>query len=184
MEHCISTTLKDQTNEIIIENLIKEYSTQIKRLAFTYVKDWSASEDITQEVFIVCYQKLSTYRGDGSIKNWLLKITVNKCKDYLRSKWYRSIVPVNSKWNKFENSSISSEDYILLKNESLQLSKTVLSLPTKYREIIILFYYEGLKTREIKELIGLNEQTIKTRLSRARKMLEKVLKECEEWTIN
>jgi RNA polymerase sigma-70 factor, ECF subfamily len=184
MEICTIMENTDITNQDMIENIINQYSTQIKRLAFTYVRDWAVSDDITQEVLIICYEKLNTYRGEGDIKNWLFKITVNKCKDYLRGKWYKRIIPVDGKWEDYGSESTSSEDSFFKKNEAAELSKKVLSLPMKYREVIILFYYEGLKIREMVELLVVKEQTIKTRLSRARKMLEKMIKESEEWKNN
>ena len=72
--------------EDILRELIDLYAESIKMLAFTYVQNWSTAEDITQDVFIKCYEKMEDFRGDSTYKTWLYKITRNKCIDYLKSK--------------------------------------------------------------------------------------------------
>ncbi|WP_369385783.1 sigma-70 family RNA polymerase sigma factor [Mesobacillus boroniphilus] len=72
--------------------LMDEYGDKIIRLAYTYVRSHQAAEDITQEVFLKCYEKMHLFRGDSSYKTWLYKITVNKCKDYLKSWSYKNII--------------------------------------------------------------------------------------------
>lgn len=162
------------TQEIEIEFLIKEFGSDVKMLAYRYVRDWGIAEDISQEVFITCFKKFHTFRGDSSIRTWLLEITRNKSKDELK----RNHVPQHKLINRLkyhirEIVPSTEEKYLtLLKNQ--ELSEKIFSLPVKYREIIILFYYKELKIREIHELTGLNLQTIKTRLSRSRSLLRKM----------
>ncbi|MGO5010874.1 sigma-70 family RNA polymerase sigma factor [Niallia sp. Sow4_A1] len=163
------------SNEELLKELIELYAESIKRLAYTYVKNWSAADDITQEVFIKCYEKMEDFRGDSSYKTWLYKITRNKCKDYLKSKWYRSFYPTAFMQERIGNNEFSIEEHVINKLDDLELSQKVLALPTKYREIIILFYYEQLKMKEIEALTHLNVDTIKTRLRRGKKMLQKKL---------
>ncbi|WP_312475254.1 sigma-70 family RNA polymerase sigma factor [Neobacillus sp.] len=165
-----------KTNEELLRNLIGDYSEEIKRLAYSYLKDWTTSDDITQEVFIKCYQKMDTFRGESSYKTWLYKIAINLCKDYLRSKWYRHILPSDFYKVRFKSNTLSPEEQFISKSEDIELSQMVLSLQAKYREIIILYYYEDLKINEIVQLTGINSETIKTRLRRAKKILEKNMK--------
>ncbi|HWJ79469.1 MAG TPA: sigma-70 family RNA polymerase sigma factor [Niallia sp.] len=160
--------------EDILRELIDLYAESIKMLAFTYVKNWSAAEDITQDVFIKCYEKMESFRGDSTYKTWLYKITRNKCIDYLKSKWYRSFIPTDFMKEKMETmDQLSTEEQVINKLDDIELSEKVLALPTKYREIIILFYYEELKMKEIQTLTNLNIDTIKTRLRRGKQMLQK-----------
>ncbi len=167
------------SKEELLRELIELYAESIKRLAYTYVKNWSAADDITQEVFIKCYEKMEDFRGDSSYKTWLYKITRNKCKDYLKSKWYRSFFPTDFMPERLGNNEISTEDQVINKLEDMELSQKVLALPTKYREIIILFYYEQLKMKEIEALTHLNVETIKTRLRRGKKILQKKMERGE-----
>lgn len=71
-----------------IELLINEYESDVKRYAYKIVKDWGIAEDITQEVFLTCYIRIDQFRGDSSLKTWLLKITTNKCIDELKNNRY------------------------------------------------------------------------------------------------
>ncbi|WP_312097217.1 sigma-70 family RNA polymerase sigma factor [Niallia sp.] len=167
------------SKEELLRELIELYAESIKRLAYTYVKNWSAAEDITQEVFIKCYENIEGFRGDSSYKTWLYKITRNKCKDYLKSKWYRSFFPTDFMQERIGNNEFSTEEQALNKLEDIELSQKVLALPTKYREIIILFYYEQLKMKEIEALTHLNVDTIKTRLRRGKKLLQKKMERGE-----
>lgn len=167
------------SKEELLRELIELYSESIKRLAYTYVKNWSAADDITQEVFIKCYEKMEDFRGDSSYKTWLYKITRNKCKDYLKSKWYRTFFPTDFMLERIGNNEFSTEDQVINKLEDMELSQKVLALPTKYREIIILFYYEQLKMKEIEALTHLNVETIKTRLRRGKKILQKKMERGE-----
>lgn len=152
--------------------LIDDYASYINRLAYLYVKDWSIAEDITQDVFLKCYEKMDTFRGDSSYKTWLYKITVNKCKDYLKSKWYRSILPTEYIKDVLLTTNRTPEQQVVANDEKHALAQLVLSLPGKYREVIILFYYEQLNIKEIAEITGIKQETIKTRLQRGKRMLQ------------
>ncbi|MGM7702803.1 sigma-70 family RNA polymerase sigma factor [Pseudalkalibacillus sp. Hm43] len=161
------------TLEEVIEDLIDEYGDAIKRLIYTYIKDWSMTEDVTQEVFITCYNKYHLFRGDSNIKTWVYQIAVNKAKDTLKRKSFRQFLGLERLKENLQLDQPSIEEHVIRENEKLIFSKKVLGLPVKYREIIILFYYEDLTIREINELTGINEQTIKTRLRRGKELLRK-----------
>ncbi len=165
-----------ESNELLRE-LIDDYAEQIKRLAYTYVKNWAVADDITQEVFISCFKNIAHFRGDSSYKTWLFKITVNRCKDYLKSKWFRSMIPLRG--DEKLKTVASLDDGLIQKSEGEEISQKVLSLSVKYREVIILFYYEDLSLQEIEELTGIKTETIKTRLRRAKLQLRELYKEVE-----
>ena len=93
------------SKEETIEWLMNEYGKKIIRLAFTYLKQEQLAEDVAQEVFIKCYQKLDTFRKESSYQTWMYSITANLCKDRLRSWSFRNIV-IN---NYFSNNSISKK---------------------------------------------------------------------------
>ena len=171
------TEFRFQKNELVRE-LIDEYAEQIKRLAFTYVKNWAVADDITQDVFISCFKNIDHFRGDSSYKTWPFKIAVNRCKDYLKSKWFKAILPLDRGIEKLQTKA-SLDVELVQKSEEEEISNKVLTLPLKYREVIILFYYEDLKVHEIEELTGIKSETIKTRLRRAKLQLRELYKEVE-----
>ncbi len=156
-----------------IRYLVTRYGEDVKRLIYAYVKNWSAAEDLVQEVFIIVFQKIDTLQKEASVKAWILSIASNKAKDYLRSWHYKKILFTNSISTKVNSE--SPEHHLLKQQQKTVLSEAVFSLPIKYREVIILFYYQELKTEEISEVLGINSSTIRTRLSRARELLNQKL---------
>jgi RNA polymerase sigma factor (sigma-70 family) len=165
------------TQEEKLSWLMDEYGDMVVRLAFTYVKQKQVAEDISQEVFISCYKGLETFQNKASYKTWLYRITVNKCKDYFRSWSYRNIHYQDFFRTIFPSGEKSVESKIVNKEERELIFEKVLELPIKLREVIILQYYEELTVNEISELLGLNSNTVKTRLHRAKKLLQSSLKE-------
>lgn len=162
-----------RSDEELLESLIEEYAESIKKLAFTYVKNWTVAEDLTQETFIACYIKLKDFRGDSSYKTWLYKIAINKCKDYTRSKWYKFDIPFDYLKETLNSKNKLLDEILIGKEDDFILSQTVLSLPLIYREVIILHFYVDLKIWEIENLTGIKQETIKTRLRRAKYQLRK-----------
>jgi RNA polymerase sigma factor (sigma-70 family) len=165
----------DDSKEETVEWLMNEFGRKVVRLAFTYLKQEQLAEDVAQEVFMKCYQKLDTFRHESSYQTWLYAITVNLCKDRLRSWSFRNIIFNDI----FSTKSINhrTPESSLMENEAKsELSQSVLELPVKYREIIILYYYEELTYQQISELLGISSQTIKSRLHRGRNLLRKKLK--------
>lgn len=141
----------------------------ILRLAYSYTKDMADAEDIVQEVFIKLYENLPKLTDDEYLKKWCMRVTINKCKNLFLSSWKKKIRIITEKdENKiYENSSDTTDEVL----------NALFSLPKNYRVLIVLYYYEGYKIKEISKILKVNESTIKTRLQRARERLEKILKE-------
>lgn len=157
-----------------IESLIRQYGNDVLRTAYMYVKDIHTAEDIFQDVFIKVNQKLSTFEGNSSIKTWIIRITINTCKDYLKSAWNRRVVPMMEYQ---EDSIISETDYDDVERQDTKdlIMKEVLSLPSKYKDIVLCVYYQQMSLTEAANALGLAEGTVKSRLSRARKRLKAAL---------
>ncbi len=157
-----------------IETLIRQYGNDVLRTAYMYVKDVHTAEDIFQDVFIKAHQKLSTFEGNSSIKTWIIRITINTCKDYLKSAWNRRVVPMMEYQ---EDAIISETDYDEVENRDTRelIKKTVLSLPAKYKDIVLCVYFQDMTITEAAAVLNIAEGTAKSRLSRARLKLKKVL---------
>lgn len=160
-----------------IETIMNTYGDDIKRLVFAYVKNAADTDDVTQEVFVTIYQKLSTFQGNSTLKSWIYAIAINKCKDYLRS-WHsrnqrlRERLIQSSHTSKEETT--TPEEKALEKDYASELFRKVMELPIKYREVIILYYFKEFSTKEISQVLNMNEATVRTRLNRGREKL----KEC------
>ncbi|WP_233143874.1 sigma-70 family RNA polymerase sigma factor [Lottiidibacillus patelloidae] len=170
-----------QNPEEFLIRLMEEYGQSVARLAYTYVKDKALAEDISQEVFIKCYQNLKGFRNESSYKTWVYRITVNHCKDVLRSWTLRNVIPTEIFSSKREQHSFRGEEskspeYMALSNENdSEIAEAVLKLPIKLREVIIFYYYEDQKIEEVANQLNLNVNTVKTRLMRAKKKLRKLM---------
>lgn len=145
------------------------YKNDVYRLAYSYTKCYSDSDDITQSVFIKLYKNFNRLNTKENIKNWLMKVTVNECKTLFLSAWKNKILPFTEK----EENTLYQEEH---KNDILQV---LLELPKKYRIVMYLYYYEGYKIKEIANILNISETSIQTRLSRARNKLKEMLK--GEW---
>ncbi len=166
--------LNEKPTAYDIETLIRQYGNDVLRTAYMYVKDVHTAEDIFQDVFIKVNNKLSTFEGNSSIKTWIIRITINTCKDYLKSAWNRKVTPLMEYQ---EDAIISESDYDEVEKQDTKelIKKSVLSLPEKYREIVLCVYFQEMTIAEAANTLGIAEGTAKSRLSRARARLKDVL---------
>lgn len=165
----------ENTDEHSIDEIIDRYGTELSVLAFSYVRDIEASKDIVQNVFIKCYTHLHTFQGKSSLKTWLYRITINQCKDYLRSNYLRKIFLVGS--TKEEIQEQTPETITIAKMEEQQVIDQIMGLSRKYREVMVLKYIHQLEIKEIAEIMSLSVNTIKTRIRRAKEQLLAGVKE-------
>ena len=147
-----------------LEKAIDKYSVTLIKLIFTYVKSLHEAEDIAQEVFLAYFQNSPSFEGQEHEKAWLIRVAINKSKNYLKSGFFKSLNPI-------------PEDLSYLPKKEEELIDAVLSLDLKYRTPIHLYYYEGYTAAEVGELLGLKPSTVQTRLARAREKLKAQLKE-------
>jgi len=145
-----------------IEETIKQYENKIYRTAVAIVGSKADAEDIVQEVFVKLLQKQPQFESHAHMVAWLMRVTVNLCKNYLRSFWWKKTTPLLD--------TIPAQDV-----EQQDAMHAVLALPAKYRMVIHLFYYEGYSTKEIAEITEQKEATVRQLLTRARRMLKNLL---------
>lgn len=144
------------------------YKNDIYRLAYSYTKNISDSDDITQNTFIKLYNHIDILnKQDQDIKKWLVKVTINECKTFLLSSWKKKIIAFTEKEENTLSTTLPDND----------LLEAILQLSKKYRTIIFLYYYEGYKIKEISEILNISVTNVQTILSRARKKLKEILKE-------
>ncbi|MDQ0273187.1 sigma-70 family RNA polymerase sigma factor [Cytobacillus purgationiresistens] len=158
-----------------MDEIMNNHGQAVLELAFSYVKNRTVAEDLTQEIFVKCYKALPSFKGEAKVKTWLWKIAINHCKDYLRSWHYRNLEMMDTEAFFVEEDSV--EHKVLEKDERESLLGSVLNLPVKYRELIYFYYYEDLSIKEIEIVTGINSNTIKSRMRRAKKLLKEFIQE-------
>ncbi|WP_173917821.1 sigma-70 family RNA polymerase sigma factor [Halobacillus sp. Marseille-Q1614] len=166
----------DHSLEIKVEHWIKTYSHDLKWLAYSYVKDHSLAEDITQDAFIKAYEKYDSFKKQSSEKTWLYKITINLCKDHLKSSYIRRVFKKGLEvFQNLPSQHETPEQYTIHKSEDEELLEHILRLEDKYREVVILYYFEEFEVKDMAQLLNVSPNTVKTRLRRARQILQEQL---------
>lgn len=160
-----------------LEEVMEAYGEYCMRVAYLYVKDWAAAEEIVQDTFLAYYRQQERFEGRSSLKTYLVKITIHKSHDYLRS-WKRKMTYILPK--KLVTPSIEQKK--IHEEQQSELVEALLQLSIKYREVLILHYYDDYKIREIAELLQVSENTVKTRLVRGREKLKPLLMNFE-WEV-
>jgi RNA polymerase sigma-70 factor (ECF subfamily) len=129
------------------------------RIAFLNLKNMSDAEDLAQDVFLKLIEHSPNFESEEHEKAWLIRITINLCKDRLKSAWFRKSVPLD-------------DSLCFMAPEKSETLLSIMELPVKYRNVIMLFYYENYPIKEIAEITGMKDVTIGSQLQRARKMLK------------
>ncbi|SOC21139.1 RNA polymerase sigma-70 factor [Ureibacillus xyleni] len=160
-----------------IEQIVETYSDYLLRVAYIYVKDRRYAEEIVQDVFMNFYKKRDQFREHSSVKTYLTKMTVNRSYDYLRS--WKSKKEVLFERVGIKGTSKNSENLLLELEERMEITKAVLKLKVKYREVILLYYYADYSIEEIAGLLNAPKSTIKSRIQRARNMLKDILQQSD-----
>lgn len=157
-------------DNIIFCQKLEKYKNTVFRAAYSYCGNISDAEDISQEVFLKFYTLDRVFQSENEEKAWLIRVTVNKCKDIFKSSWYKTKTSLEE----------CREVYSMNESQS-ELIDVLMSIPEKYRIVIHLYYYEQYSVKEISEITSRKESTIQTHLQRGRKLIEKKLKEEEEY---
>ncbi|MBM7606602.1 RNA polymerase sigma-70 factor (ECF subfamily) [Metabacillus crassostreae] len=163
----------------LLEQIMIDHGSELVRLAYTYVKDKETAKDMVQNAFVKCYENLDGFRHDAQLKTWLYRITINQCKDYLKSWHYKKVKTLYSIQETAKSFFPSTEKTVVDDYEKQEIYEHISSLPDKYREVIYLYYYKSLKIEEISDITNIQINTVKTRLKRAKKKLKLKLEEAE-----
>lgn len=150
-----------------LERIIHAYGNAVLRMCFLYLKDMHLAEDAAQETFLKVYRSYAQFDGTAGEKTWVMRIAINVCKDYLRSAWNRRVSVVEAL-----NDVPVAQEY---PHEDDTLLRAVMALKPKYKEVILLFYYQDMKISEIARILDAPESTVSVRLKRAREQLKKRL---------
>lgn len=154
----------DSIQEETLQRMVTQYQTVLLHMCYLYLRDATLAEDAVQETFLKAYRAMNSFRGDCTEKSWLIKIAINTCRDMQRSTWLRhmdrKITP-----DMLPEASVPFE----AKDETLILS--VMALPVKLRETILLYFYQNMSVKEIASSLGLASSTVSNRLKRATKKL-------------
>ena len=147
-----------------MRRVAEEYASTLLRVAFAQMKNRSDAEDMAQEALLRYMEKAPAFDGPEHEKAWLIRVVINLCHNRRNTAWFRKTEPLD-------------ESIPALEPEETGVLEAVMALPEKYRTVIHLYYYEGYSVAGVAELLGKNQNTVLSQLSRARKLLRARLKE-------
>lgn len=144
---------------------IERYGDMVRRLCLVHLKNPADTEDIFQNVFLKYVLSPVVFESPEHEKAWLIRVTLNACKDLVKSFFRSRTVPLEE----------LLDQPAPLSEEHKEVLEAVLALPPKYRDAVYLHYYEGYTAAEIGKLLGKNTNTVYTLLTRAREQLRETL---------
>lgn len=153
------------------EKLVKLYESKMYKTAKSILECEDDINEAIQQTIILIYDKLYQLRNENKVGTWIMRILINQCKKIYKQNELRNRKNVNLEDN-IEKININEE-----KDDYSFVDDAIHRLDTKYREIVILYYYDELKIKDIAQILKIPQGTIKTRLNRARKKLNEILEE-------
>lgn len=156
------------------QSIVDTYTRPLLHMSYLYVKDFHAAEDIVQDVFVTFFEKQTQFREQSSLQTYLTRMTINRSKDYLKSWRYRTHQLTN-----YFTASYRQKNDVVEEEERLAIAEAVLALPMKYREMIILYFYEHYTLKEIAALLHLAPSTVHYRFQKAQQKLKIALSDTE-----
>lgn len=147
-----------------VNRAVEQYADTVRRICLVHLKNYADTEDIFQTVFVKYLLHTAPFASPEHERAWIIRVTINACKDLLRSVFRRRTVPLEEV---AERPAPPEEHRAVL--------QAVQALPGAYRDVVYLHYYEGYTAPEIAGILGKNVNTIYTRLTRARGLLRQAL---------
>lgn len=162
MDSLVKRAMKHDVDAFV--QLMEENTPSMYKVARGFLQDDEDIADVIQDTILTCLEKIGTLRQEKYFKTWMIRILMNHCTDLLRER--KKICSYEKLWELQENQKPRQPEL------SLEWKDLLSQLDEKYRVIIILYYLEGFKIKEISQLLDINVSTVKTRLSRGRKELK------------
>ena len=147
-----------------VNQAVELYADTVRRICLMHLKNDADTEDIFQTVFVKYLLHTAPFASAEHERAWIIRVTINACKDLLRSVFRRRTVSLE------KASELSAPP-----EEHRAVLQAVQGLPAAYRNVVYLHYYEGYTAPEIAQILGKNVNTIYTRLTRARGLLRQAL---------
>ena len=154
-------------SESEVNRAIENYADMVRRLCMVHLKNYADTEDIFQTVFLKYATSSVVFESREHEKAWLIRVTVNACRDLIKSFFRSRTVPLDA----------LAELPASLPPDHREVLEAVLSLPAKYKDAVYLHYYEGYTAPEIGRILGKKTNTVYTLLARARELLKEKLGE-------
>lgn len=163
-----AATKADAREKVTPEILVREHASAVLGLCIAFTKDFHDGEDIMQDVFLKAFTRIDTLRDHTRARQWLLKIARRKCIDHFRKR--RTSRPI-TKTDAIQHPPEYTDEH------NRRVHEAVSKLPDGYRETIALYYLDGHDCAGVAQSLGISNEAVRRRLTRARLMLHEMLAE-------
>jgi len=159
-------------NRLAQGDIYRKYAKAMYHIVIRMIGEKNTAKDITQDVFVKVFEKLSLFRGESTLGAWIKRITINTCLEYLRKAKMLDTEELDSLPVNLAN----DEDDLVDKVDISTIHKAIKTLPTGCRTVLILYLLEGYDHKEISEILGVSVSTSKSQYSRGKTLLKEKLK--------
>ena len=163
------------TPSITLREMMETYGSDVWNYAFFLTRSREQASDISQEVFLKAYKSVGKYRGQSTLKTWLLTITRNTAFSWRRNSFWRRFAPLGD--HQAAGEAFSAEKEAIGNQYANRIWEIIMELPDKYREVLVLDIQQDLSVAEMSALLGIAQGTVKSRLGRARDKVRTAIKE-------
>lgn len=148
----------------VFNDVYDKYALKIINLAYTYLKDYQKSEDICHDTFVQLIKSNPDLEGEN-LKAWLYRVAINKCKDYFKSSWFKTLQTNNEN---IDDTVYYEQEY----NQEYEYIRNLLDkLPQKFKDVIVLYYFENLSINQIAEVLNISIGTVSSRIHRGKQKM-------------
>ncbi|MDR2957011.1 MAG: sigma-70 family RNA polymerase sigma factor [Coriobacteriales bacterium] len=165
MEQEFSETM--ETSEVV-----RRYKDMVFSIALTHTRRRPDADDVFQEVFLVYHRKQPLFPSEERRKAWLITTTLNCSRQLTGSSWARKVIP----FSEGDSEQLSSDDFHFYNEEQDAIFRAMRELPSSYRIVLHLFYFEDLSIASIADILDMQPGTVRVQLSRGRAQMKSLLK--------
>ncbi len=158
--------------EVEFQKKYQLYAQELYQICYGYTHDIQTAEDLLQDVFLTYLKKQPHFKDALHEKYWLIRTTINQCKNNVTSTYHKRVSLKEEIIESFPDQSLSKEKEVLV--------RIIKYLPNKYREIIVLYYYNSYSTSDISILLHISISAVKKRLERARNIIKEEMEDYYE----
>ncbi len=146
---------------------IEMYADDIRKICYVYLTDSSQAEDAFQDTFFKAWRYMSAYERKHveNDKAWLIRIAINVCRDYHKSGWFRHV-------DRRQDPDLLLNHTPCQDESDRELVMDICNLPVKYKQVVLLYYYQNMNMREAAQVLGVPASTVQRRLKKAQALLK------------
>lgn len=172
------------------EDLVNKYKNKVHNMACHMTGDLQEGQDLAQEIFLLIYRKIDSFKGDSSLSTWIHRVALNRCLDWQRAnKRHRGKIlhpftredrPDDNPIYQVAEGGPGPEETLIKSEDYQRLYQAINSLSEKYKRVIILYHFQQMSYKEIGEVLNLPVKTVETQLYRGKRMLKTLLAKSNE----